>query len=446
MKKSLTIAGSDPSGGAGIQADLKTFAALGVHGMAVVASLTAQNSLGVQGCYDISPEFVERQIDSIVSDMGADSVKTGMLANAGIVRSVAKKVRKGQLGQLVVDPVMLSKNGAVLMDGEGREAMVEFLLPLAFLVTPNVPEAEALANMKIKGVKDMEKAARVIKKMGPANVLVKGGHLDRNATDVLYDGRSFVHFSQDWVETRNTHGTGCTLSAAIAAGLAKGKLLREAVQEAKEYLQIALRKSFSIGKGIGPVHHLADLYRKAEERRILIELESALQILKDAKIGSLVPEVQSNLAAALPDASTHGEVAAFPGRIIRDGQGIAVLHSPAFGASRHIANIVLTNMRYDPSKRACMNIRYGEDVIRCCRKLGLSVSSFDRAMEPAKFQNKEGSTLEWGVREAIERKRGKVPEVIYDKGGLGKEAMVRISSESPLEVVRLVAKISSLIF
>lgn len=443
MKKVLTIAGSDPSGGAGIQADLKTFAALGAHGMAVITSLTAQNSIGVQGIHCIAPEFVERQIESIASDMGSDSVKTGMLANAGIVSAVAKKIRGGRLGRLVVDPVMVSKSGAALLDKEGRAAMSKLLLPLAWLVTPNIPEAEVLAGIKIKGIKDMEKAARAIKKLGPENALVKGGHLDGKPTDVLFDESGFVHFTMDRVETRNSRGTGCALSAAIAAGLANGKPLREAMQEAREYIQAALKKSLSIGKGIGPVHHFAALYRKAEERRILEELESALRILKGAEIGSLVPEVQSNLAAALPDASTHGEVAAFPGRIIRDGRGIAALHPPAFGASRHIANIVLTNMRYNPSKRACMNIRYGEDVIRCCRDIGLSISSFDRAREPKASRNKEGSTLEWGVRDAIERKRGKVPDIIYDRGGWGKEPMVRVSSEGPLDAARLVVKISS---
>ena len=441
MRTILSIAGSDPSGGAGIQADLKTFGALGVYGMAVITSLTAQNTLGVSGTFHVPAEFVGEQLDAIIRDMGFDAVKTGMLADEGIVRIVAERLKRRRVGKLVVDPVMGSNNGAVLLNDTGREALVKFLFPLAFLVTPNIPEAEVLAGMKIRGVRDMERAAQRIKGFGAKNVLVKGGHLNKGPTDVLFDGREFTHFSLDRVETKSTHGTGCTLSAALAAFLAQGVPLEEAARRAKDYLQATLIHAFSLGKGTGPGHHFAPLYREIEKGRMLKEMDAALELLKGEKIGALIPEIQSNLAYALPGARSRDDVAAFPGRIIRDGEGVAVLHAPDFGASRHIANIVLTNMKYDPSKRARMNLRYDEKIIRRCGKLKLSIGSFDRAKEPRKVREREGSSLEWGVQEAIKKAGGKVPDVVFDKGGWGKEAAVRVSADSPLEVARLAVRI-----
>ncbi len=441
MKKVLTIAGSDPSGGAGVQADLKTFSARGVYGMAVVTSLTAQNTVGVQGVHDIPAEFVGKQMDSVLSDIRPEAVKTGMLSNAGITRVVAQRMKRHRIRKLVVDPVMVSKGGAPLLDDEGREALVSVLFPLTFLLTPNIPEAEAIAKTRIRNLKDMEKASKAIQKMGPKNVLVKGGHLGKNPTDVLFDGKNLSHFPMSWVDTKNTHGTGCTLSAAITAELAKGLSLHEAVQRAKEYLQSALRHSLSIGEGIGPLNHLALFQREAEKNSLLEKMYAALALLKKEELGLIIPEVQSNLAAALPGAISWDEVVAFPSRIIKDGPGVAVIHHPAFGASRHIANVVLTNMRYDPAKKACMNVLYDEAVLKACKKLKLSVASFDRAREPKTIRDQEGSTLEWGVKEAIEGFGGKVPDIIFDKGGVGKEAMVRVSANGPLEVARVVVKI-----
>jgi len=440
MKKALTIAGSDPSGGAGIQADLKTFGALGVYGMAVVTSLTAQNTTGVQERLDIPSDFVARQIDSVAADLGFDAVKTGMLADRDIVRVVAQRAKQFRIKRLVVDPVMASTSGASLLDPRGREALTDALLPVTFLLTPNIPEAEVLAKIRVRGMKDMERAAATIWKMGPKNVLVTGGHLKENATDVLFDGKESIRFPSEWRETRNTHGTGCALSAAITAELANGHPLKEAIRRAKIYLDSALRHSLSLGRGIGPLHHFANLYRKMEEGRLLNDLDAALKILQREKIGFLIPEVQSNFVVALRDAISPEEVAAFPGRIVRDEDSIAAIHPPAFGASRHVANIALTNMRFDPAKRACMNLRYSEEIIRGCRRLKFSVSSFDRAREPRKIRDREGSSLEWGVKAAVEKSGGRVPDIIYDRGGWGKEPVIRISSSDPIKLARMVVR------
>lgn len=263
MYRALTIAGSDSGGGAGIQADLKTFAALGVYGMSALTAITAQNTVGVQGVYELPAEFVGLQIDSVVTDIGVDAVKTGMLANADIIAVVAEKVRQYHLPNLVVDPVMVAKSGDPLLREDARDALTNLLLPLAVVVTPNLHEARALTGMAIESVEDMKRAAAAIHAMGPRYVVVKGGHLAGDSVDVLYDGRDYVLFPSPRAETRNTHGTGCTFASAIAAGLAKGLDVKEAVRQAKEYITVALQYALDLGHGHGPTHHFAALYMKA---------------------------------------------------------------------------------------------------------------------------------------------------------------------------------------
>lgn len=260
----MTIAGSDSSGGAGIQADLKTFAALGVYGTSAVTAVTAQNTVGVQGVYELPAEFVGLQIDSVVSDIGVDAVKTGMLANAEIIAIVAAKVQEYGLPNLVVDPVMVAKSGAPLLRSEARDALIRLLLPLAVVVTPNLHEARVLTGLEISDLADMQRAAETIYALGASHVVVKGGHLPgEQSVDVLFDGRDFTLLYAPRLDTRNTHGTGCTFASAIAAGLAKGQNVAEAVRGAKTFITTALGHALDIGHGHGPLHHLAALYHKA---------------------------------------------------------------------------------------------------------------------------------------------------------------------------------------
>lgn len=263
MKNLLTIAGSDSCGGAGIQADLKTFSAHGVYGMSVITAVTAQNTQGVLAVQDISAELIGKQIEAIFDDIRVDGLKIGMVSQTGTINVIAEKLRFYKPLRLVLDPVMVSKSGYHLLRLEAKEALIAGLLPLADIVTPNIPEAEVLTGIKIESIKDMEKAAGMIFEMGPKNVLVKGGHLDNDATDVFFDGTDLSCFKSRRVDTKNTHGTGCTLSAAIASNLAKGYSAGEAVAKAKEYITTAIENSFSIGKGAGPVGHFYELYRKA---------------------------------------------------------------------------------------------------------------------------------------------------------------------------------------
>ena len=256
MPSVLTIAGSDPSGGAGIQADLKTYAALGVYGMAALTALTAQNTREVTGVHEIPPEFVAQQIDAVFADITPDAVKTGMLSSAPIIRVVAEKATEHSFRNLVVDPVMVAKSGDRLLREDAVTALREDLVPAAHVLTPNLPEAGDILGREIRTAPSMRDAAREIHALGAANVLVKGGHLPGDqVTDILFDGEQFHEFSSPRIDTKNTHGTGCTLASAIAAHLALGETVPEAVGKAREYLTGALEAAYDIGHGHGPVHH-----------------------------------------------------------------------------------------------------------------------------------------------------------------------------------------------
>ncbi len=253
--KALTIAGSDSGAGAGIQADLKTFAALGVYGTSVITAITAQNTKGVTGIQELAPDMVAAQIDAVVEDIGADALKTGMLANAAIIEVVAAKVLEHGLKNLVVDPVMVAKGGDLLLRPEAIDTLRTRLIPLAAVVTPNLPEAVELTGIQCSRLPEIKEAARRIVSMGARSVVIKGGHRKGPATDLFYDGKKFRQLTSPRIRTVNTHGTGCTFSAAIAAGLAKGASVEGAVAEAKRYITQAIRKGFPVGSGHSPVHH-----------------------------------------------------------------------------------------------------------------------------------------------------------------------------------------------
>ncbi|MEN3202268.1 MAG: bifunctional hydroxymethylpyrimidine kinase/phosphomethylpyrimidine kinase [Atribacterota bacterium] len=264
MRRVLTIAGSDSGGGAGIQADLKTFCAFGVYGMTAITAVTAQNTKGVDAVFPLPPSLVAQQIESVMVDIGVDAAKTGMLFSAPIVEAVVTTLKKWPVDKLVVDPVMVAKSGALLLERDAVEAVVTKLLPLAFLVTPNLEEASVLAGFSVRSLGDMERAARKIWERGPRYVLVKGGHLPgEEVTDVLFDGKRFAYFSGPRIVTPHTHGTGCTYSAAICALLALGYEVEEAVARAKEYMTVVITHALPLGHGFGPTNHLAPLFLKA---------------------------------------------------------------------------------------------------------------------------------------------------------------------------------------
>lgn len=262
MKVALTIAGSDSGGGAGIQADLRTFAAHGLHGACAITAVTAQNTVAVVDYVALEPRMVVAQIDAVASDMPVAAVKTGMLANRAIVEAVAEAVGRLRLPHVVVDPVMVAKSGDRLLDSAAEAAYRDRLFAVAEVVTPNLPETEALLARPVRTLEAMKQAARDLHALGPRAVVVKGGHLEGHPVDVFFDGQRIEELLAPRIDTRNTHGTGCTLSAAIAARLALGQEVLEAVRGAKAYLTEALRGAYTLGRGAGPVDHLHPLTRR----------------------------------------------------------------------------------------------------------------------------------------------------------------------------------------
>ena len=255
MKTALTIAGSDSSGGAGIQADIKTMTANGVYAMSAITALTAQNTLGVKSIMEVTPEFLEAQLDCIFTDIYPDAIKTGMVSSKILIEMIGKKLREYRAGNIVIDPVMVSTSGTKLISDNAIETMKKELFPMATVITPNIPETEVLSGISIKSEEDMVQAAKIIYETYGCAVLCKGGHQVNNANDLLYKKGTFRWFVGERIENPNTHGTGCTLSSAIASNLAKGHSLEQSVENAKEYISGALSAMLNLGKGSGPMNH-----------------------------------------------------------------------------------------------------------------------------------------------------------------------------------------------
>jgi len=315
----------------------------------------------------------------------------------------------------------------------------EELIPLAHVVTPNLPEASVLCGYTVHNFATMRKAARHIYGLGPKNVLIKGGHLEGEIIDLLFDGKAFHEYRGPRISTKNTHGTGCTFASAIATELAEGNPVHVAVKRAKDFMTLAIRFSLPLGKGHGPTNPYALIGRNAEHISVLDDVRTAFEKLRKRKVGPLIPEVQSNLGYALPYAQGPEDVAAFPGRISRFHDSVATLSGPEYGASRHIANIILTVIKHDSRFRSAMNIRFSENIVQACRSAGFTVRSFDRSDEPAQIKQREGSSLEWGTEQVL--KEGGVPDIIFDRGDVGKEPMVRVIGKDPDDVVRKVFKV-----
>lgn len=262
MKTALTIAGSDCSGGAGIQADLKTFSAHGVFGMSAIVSVVAENTATVISIHDVPPQIIADQIDAVFTDIPVDAIKVGMLSSPICMQTVAEKLTQYKPKHIIIDPVMYAKNGCPLMNPDAIDTLIQTVLPLATVLTPNIPEAEKITGIPISNLTDMETAARKIHEMGCQGVLVKGGHATGKATDVFYDGNTFAYYDAERIDTKNTHGTGCTYSSAIAANLALGLTMHTAIANSKEYVTTAIRHSLALGKGCGPTHHFYRLYEQ----------------------------------------------------------------------------------------------------------------------------------------------------------------------------------------
>jgi len=438
----MTIAGSDSSGGAGISADLKTFAALGVYGTYAITAITAQNTTGVYEIFPIPAKTVKKQIETTLADIPVKNVKTGMLYSREIIKTVAEAIAEFEL-TAVIDPVFRAGTGALLIQQEeDKKALTRFLIPKAYVLTPNRYEAEDLAGMPIQTLDDMKEAARKIANLGAEAIIIKGGHIEstEKVTDIFYYKGRVETFTKTRVNVP-THGSGCTFSAAITAYLARGFDLYDSIVKAESFMHEVIAFSQKVGKGRVPVNPSAHILNEAEKFHILENVSEAVRIIEANPLFTrFIAEVGMQVGMALPYAKDRKHVAAVKGRIVRYGGIPRAVGCIKYGVSDHIARIITTAMRHDSTKRAAMNLRYDPLLIKGFQRLGLTVAFFDRKLEPKQVKIREGKTLSWGIEEAI-KKAGKVPDVIYDLGDVGKEPMIRVLGNSATEVVRKALKV-----
>ncbi len=444
MKKVLAIAGSDPSGGAGIQADIKIISMLGAHPLTLITCHTIQNSRGVRGFYPISKEVLKEELAALKEEVPYHAIKIGMLGNKEIVKLVIEFLKYVDSPWVILDPVIYSTSGYPLLDKEGIDLLKKELLPIVTLITPNLREAAYLTNKKVHSPRQMRQAARSLIKLGPKNILITGGHLSNIPRDLLYDGKNFYEFSSEKIVPppgKEFHGTGCLFSSAIAALVAQDVELPDAVWEAKEIVRKSISKYDIMDfKGNIPVNPYNFFQDRLERANVLESLDVASRLISQYPISYFAPEVQSNLGYALPNAKKRYEVAAFVGRFVKQDERLIPVGPPRFGASRHIANVILAAMSKFPYMRSAMNIKYSEKVIKLADKIGFKIASFSREEEPEEIRVIEGASLDWGVRKSIEPLETP-PDIIYDEGGMGKEPMIRLLASDPIKIAQKMIKL-----
>jgi len=428
----LTVAGSDSVGGAGVEADIKAISSMGGHAAVALTAVTAQNTSRLREIFPLPPEQVTAQITAVAEDACISAVKTGMLHSPRTVRAVASLL--GELkAPLVVDPVLFAGVGASLHKEGLAESLAKELFPLATVVTPNREEAEMLTHIKISDDSSLEEAGNRLLDLGPHAVLLKGGHLDGDvARDLLFTREEVLEMASPRLD-RKVHGAGCTLSSFIATGLGLGMDPGEAVREAKHRIYDSIAMALPVGKGLLAINPMATLYKEAMRARLTEEVRSAVRIIEERLPPELVPEVGMNLAFALPYPQGYREICGVQGRLVRVGDDIRRAGEVRFGGSRHIARVVMAATAADPEVRCVMNLRFSEETLERLVSFGLDIGSFERSGEPDSV-----SSMEWGTGEAI-RECGHVPDVIFDRGGLGKEPMVRVLGRDPEEVLGKVA-------
>jgi len=429
----LTIAGSDSGGGAGVQADLKTMEAHGVFGTSVVTAVTAQNTLGVEGSHVLPVEEIDAQYGAVQADFDLGAVKTGMLATAPVIDLVADRLADAE-GPVVVDPVMVAASGDRLLDPDAETAY-EDLIAEATLVTPNADEAAVLTGIEPTDPETVRAAGEELVEMGADAALVKGGHIGGGdaVTDTLVvaggDDTGVRTFDHPRIDTDATHGSGCTLSSAIASHLAHGETLEFAVDAGTTFMQRAIRYGLDVGEGPGAVHHLAALREAADRHRTMTDVAEVVEAFVDRDVSRLVPEVGMNVVGATAYAEAVGETAAVEGRITRTLSGVAPNGGVRLGASSHVARFLLAAREFDPDLRFAVNCRFDDETAAATSELDGPVTEYDRDAEP----DDASGTMGWGARQAF----GAVdaddptPAAVLDRGAVGKEAIIKVVAETP---------------
>lgn len=423
----LTIAGSDSGGGAGVQADLATFAAHGAYGTSVLTAVTAQHTRGVERSFVLPREEVAAQLSAVTDDFAVGAAKTGMLATVELVDLVADRASSFDF-PLVVDPVMVATSGDRLLEPAAERAY-EDLIAESALVTPNADEAAVLTGVAVEGEASAREAGELLCEMGADAALIKGGHVPGDTVrDVLVTDSGAVPLEHERVDTEATHGSGCALAAAIAARLAAGDGVHAAASEATDFLARAVRYHYDVGRGPGAVNHAVGIRNEAARGRTAEAVRDVVDRFVAADVSAIVPEVGTNVVGATPYAESVDETAAVEGRITRVRSGVKPNRGVRFGASSHVARFLLAAREYRPDLRFAVNCRFDEDVEAALDDLGWPIAEYDRSAEPAGLKETEGSTMGWGARQAF-ADRELPPAAVIDRGEVGKEAIVKLVAE-----------------
>jgi len=429
----LSIAGSDPSSGAGIQGDIKTFTALGAYGLSVITAVTSQNTSKFFDAEPVSPQIIKSQLRSILSDFQVDAIKVGMVYSKKAIMAIHSELKRIKV-PIILDPVFESTTGGILLQRDSFSYFKKLLIPIAYIITPNVLEAEKLANMKIRSLEDFKKAAIMIQKMGVRCVLIKGGHIQGDrVTDVLLKDKIFYTFSQNRIRFTG-HGGGCTFSAALCVNVAKGQRLRDAVKSAQEFTLQSMKKAVKVGRGISVV---------GQGRIDLIETDLSHAITRFVGVEGVyqhIPECQTNFVYSGPNPKSIVDILGLEGRIVKTGKSVTVVGSLKYGASKHVASAVLEITKKFPIIRSALNMKYDKKIIGKAITKKLFVSCYDRNVEPYKVKSKGGKTISWGISSAIKAARI-CPDIIYHEGDIGKEPMILIFGENPKAVLAKILKI-----
>jgi len=421
----LSIGGSDPSSGAGIQSDVKTFSNLDAYGLTVVTTITSQNTRKVTSIEPVSIKSLNAQLDSILSDFHIDAIKIGMVYNSQIIKAVRSKIGKLKI-PIVVDPIIKSTTGGVLLKKNALHDYKKMIIPLADIITPNKYEAKVLS-----GISNIIKSAKKIQSMGAKCVIITGATVSNNQISdfILEENREYI-ISGKKIPITN-HGSGCNYSASIAVSLAKGIRIHSAVKIAKDYVYQSIKNSIEIGKGFN-ITHTDNLNGKKE---LLDSINNFKQI---KNIYKAIPECQTNFVFTKKNPKTIKDVLGISGRLVKSGKEIVTAGEIVYGGSQHVATAVIHVNKKFPEIRSCLNIKYDTKIISKAKKSGFTIISYDRTGEPRKSKQRENSSISWGISNSLKTKS---PDIIYHKGDMGKEPMILIFGKNPQDVIRKVSRL-----
>jgi hydroxymethylpyrimidine/phosphomethylpyrimidine kinase len=429
----LSIAGSDPSSGAGIQNDVKTFDSLGAHGLTVITAITSQNTRKFSKVQQVSPRMIKSQLQSVISDFKIDAIKIGMVYSSDVIKAIHYTIKKLKI-LIILDPVFESTTGGELLKRKAFADFKRLLVPLCHVITPNISEAERLAGMKIKNEKDARLASIKIQKLGTKNVVITGGdEQGETVMDFLLEDSKFYTFTAKKIPIKN-HGSGCTFSASLAVFLAKKNNLRDAVMLAKEFTTIAIKNSGRLGRGVA----IVNVGSKDEIKKELDYTISRFTQIKN--VHKVIPEVGTNFVFSKPNPKTINDIVGVSGRIVKSFDKVLVAGSLEYGGSRHVGSALLEVAKKFLKTRAALNVKYDKNFISKAKSKGLVVKNYQRSEEPKKTKSKEGGTILWGIKHAIKDSK-KEPDLVFHTGDLGKEPMIIIFGTSPRDVLGKIARI-----